>query len=49
MPFASNKPIVTCFGSQFNVKKLITRVKLSSAPFFIQKSNVVVIDIVALI
>jgi hypothetical protein len=41
VPFASNRPIVTCFGSQSNVKKLITRAKVSSAPLFVQRSNVV--------
>jgi hypothetical protein len=42
VPYASNKPIVTCFGSKSNVTKLITRAKVSSAPLLIQRSNVVV-------
>jgi len=48
-PFASNKPVVTCFGSQSKVKKLMTTTKVSSAPLLIHKSNVAIIEIATLI
>ncbi len=47
-PFASNKPIVTSFGFQSKVKKLMTRANVLNAPLFIHKSDVAIIEVVAL-
>ncbi len=46
--FASNKPIMTCFGSQSKINKLMTRAKVWNAPLPIHKSNVTIIKPIAL-